>query len=53
VIAVLALGACVALLATVSREAVRDVVIVLAIGLAIRALVRARAGRSRVSASSP
>jgi amino acid transporter len=53
VIAVLALAACVALLATVSREAVRDVVIVLAVGLAIRGLVRTRAAGSRVSAPPP
>jgi basic amino acid/polyamine antiporter, APA family len=40
VISVLALVACVALLATVSREAVRDVFIVLVIGFVIRAFVR-------------
>ena len=48
VIAVLALASCVALLATVSRQAVRDVVIVVVIGFAIRALVRWRNARSTV-----
>ena len=48
VIAVLSLAACVALLATVSRDAVRDVVIVVVIGFAIRALVRWRNDRSTV-----
>jgi APA family basic amino acid/polyamine antiporter len=48
VISVLALAACVALLATVSREAVRDVFIVLVIGFAIRGFVRWRAAGSRV-----
>ena len=52
-IAVLALLACVAVVATQTWQSVRDVAIVLAAGLAIRALVRARAGRSKVSASSP
>lgn len=43
VISVLALAACVALLATVSREAVRDVFIVLVVGFLIRFFVRWRA----------
>jgi APA family basic amino acid/polyamine antiporter len=43
VISALALAACVALLATVSREAVRDVFIVLVVGFAIRGFVRWRA----------
>jgi amino acid transporter len=47
-IAVLALAACVALLATVSWQAVRDVAIVLLIGLAIRAFVRRRRSGSTV-----
>ena len=42
VIAVLAILACLAIVATASWQAVRDVLIVLAIGLAIRALVRQR-----------
>ncbi len=55
VISVLALGACVALLVTVSRDAVRDVVIVLALGFALRAFVRWRADASTVGpgGSSP
>jgi amino acid transporter len=48
VIAALALAACAALLATVSWQAVRDVVIVLLIGLAIRAFVRRRRPGSTV-----
>ncbi len=47
-IAVLSLAACVALLFTASRQAVRDVVIVILIGFAIRAVVRWRDGRSTV-----
>jgi amino acid transporter len=52
-VAVLALGACGVVVATQTWQAVRDVAIVLAVGLAIRAVVRARAARSRVSGSSP
>ncbi len=48
VISVLALAACVALVATASFQAVRDVVIVVLIGFAIRALVRWRAAGSKV-----
>jgi hypothetical protein len=47
-IAVLSLVTCVALLFTTSRQAVRDVVIVVAIGFAIRTFVRSRAARSTV-----
>ena len=47
-IAVLSLAACVALLFTASRQAVRDVVIVILIGFAIRAVVRWHGGRSTV-----
>lgn len=47
-IAVFSLAACVALLFTVSRQAVRDVVIVVLTGFAIRAIVRWRASRSTV-----
>jgi amino acid transporter len=47
-IAALALAACVALLATVSWQAVRDVLIVLVVGLAIRAFVRRRRSGSTV-----
>jgi APA family basic amino acid/polyamine antiporter len=43
-VSLLALAACAALIATQSFQAVRDVVIVLAVGLAIRALVRWRGG---------
>jgi amino acid transporter len=43
VVSALALAACVALLATVSRDAVRDVAIVLVVGFAIRGFVRWRA----------
>ena len=52
VVSVLALAACVALLATVSWQAVRDVIIVMLIGLAIRAAVRWRAAQSGQSRSS-
>jgi APA family basic amino acid/polyamine antiporter len=52
-VAVLALGACGVVVATQTWQAVRDVAIVLAVGLTIRAVVRARAARSRVSGSSP
>jgi amino acid transporter len=48
VVSVLAIAACVALLATASLQAVRDVVIVVLIGFAIRALVRRHAARSTV-----
>ncbi|HEX9706160.1 MAG TPA: APC family permease [Steroidobacteraceae bacterium] len=48
VVSVLALAACVALVATASFQAVRDVVIVVLIGFAIRAAVRWRSGRSTV-----
>jgi amino acid transporter len=48
VISVLALAACVALIATQSWQAVRDVLIVAVIGFVIRALVRWRAARSTV-----
>ncbi len=48
VVSVLALAACVALVATASFQAVRDVVIVVAIGFAIRALVRWRSAGSKV-----
>jgi hypothetical protein len=44
----LALLACAAIVASASFEAVRDVVIVLAVGLAIRAAVRIRNARSTV-----
>ena len=52
-VSVLALAACVAVVATQSSQAVRDVVIVVAVGLAVRALVRRRAGRSKVRAYPP
>jgi amino acid transporter len=52
-ISVIALAACVAVVATQSWQAVRDVVIVVGIGLAVRAVVRSRAGGSRVRASPP
>ena len=54
-IAVLSLAACAALLLTVSRQAVRDVVIVVIVGFAIRAVVRWHAARSTVrhGGSSP
>ena len=45
VVSLLALAACAALVATQSFQAVRDVVIVLAIGFAVRAVVRGRADR--------
>ena len=48
VIAVLAVAACVAIVATASWEAVRDVAIVVALGLVIRAGVRWRQAGSRV-----
>ena len=48
VVSVLALAACVALVATASFQAVRDVVIVVAIGFAIRALVRLRGAGGKV-----
>ena len=48
VISVLALAACVALIATQTWQSVRDVVIVVAIGFAIRAAVRWRESRSTV-----
>ena len=48
VVSVLALAACVALVATASFQAVRDVVIVVLIGFAIRALVRWRGAGSKV-----
>jgi amino acid transporter len=48
VVALLALLACAAIVASASFEAVRDVVIVLAVGLAIRAAVRIRNARSTV-----
>ncbi len=44
VIAALAVAACLAIVTTASWRAVRDVLIVMAIGLVIRALVRRRAG---------
>ena len=47
VIAVLALAACVALFATSSVQALRDVAIVVAVGFAIRAVVRRGAGRAQ------
>ena len=47
-ISVLALAACVALVATQTWQAVRDVLIVVAVGFAIRTLVRWRNARSRV-----
>lgn len=52
-VAVVALAACVAVVATQSWQAVRDVVIVVAVGLAVRALVRRRESRSKVRASPP
>ncbi|HEU4517039.1 MAG TPA: APC family permease [Steroidobacteraceae bacterium] len=52
-ISVIALAACIAVVATQSWQAVRDVVIVVAIGLVVRAVVRSRAGGSRVRASPP
>lgn len=48
IVSVLALLACVAIVATASFQAVRDVVIVAAIGLAIRAAVRWRQSESTV-----
>jgi len=48
VVALLALLACAAIVASASFNAVRDVVIVLAVGLAIRAAVRIRNARSAV-----
>lgn len=48
VISVLALAAGVALVATASFQAVRDVVIVVLVGFAIRALMRWRGARSKV-----
>ncbi len=47
-IAVLALAACAAIIATSTLTSVRDVVIVILIGFAIRAVVRWRDGRSTV-----
>ena len=52
-ISLIALAACVAVVATQSWQSVRDVVIVVAIGLVVRAVVRSRAGGSRVRASPP
>ena len=52
-VAVVALAACVAVVATQSWQAVRDVVIVVAVGLAVRALVRRRESRSKVRTSPP
>lgn len=52
-VSVLALAACAALVATQSLQAVRDVVIVLAVGFAIRALVRRRAGPAQSGQSRP
>jgi len=49
VIAVLALAACAAIVTTASWQAVRDVVIVLAVGLLVRALVRRSAERRKMS----
>jgi amino acid transporter len=51
VISVLAIAACVAIVMTASWQAVRDVLIVLAVGLAVRAAVRSLRVGSRVSAS--
>jgi amino acid transporter len=51
VISVLAIAACVAIVLTASWHAVRDVLIVLAVGLAVRAAVRSLRVGSRVSAS--
>ena len=48
VISVLALAACVALIATQTWQSVRDVVIVVVIGFAIRGAVRWRESRSTV-----
>ena len=48
VVSVLALAACAAIVATASWQAVRDVVIVMLIGFAIRAVVRWHAARSTV-----
>jgi amino acid transporter len=48
IIAVLAVAACIAIVATASWEAVRDVAIVVAIGLTIRAGVRWRRAGSTV-----
>jgi amino acid transporter len=48
IVSVLALLACVAIVATASMAAVRDVVIVVAIGFLIRAFVRWRSARSTV-----
>ena len=48
VISVLALAACVALVATQTLQSMRDVGIVVAIGFAIRAAVRWHASRSTV-----
>jgi hypothetical protein len=53
VISVLALAACVALFATSSVQALRDVAIVVAVGFAIRAFVRRRRAGSKVPASPP
>jgi hypothetical protein len=48
VIAVLALAACAAIIATASLNAIRDVLIVVTIGFAIRTLVRKRRAGSKV-----
>jgi APA family basic amino acid/polyamine antiporter len=48
VVSVLALASCVAVVATQTWEAVRDVAIVMAIGLVVRTAVRWRFGRSTV-----
>lgn len=48
VISVLALAACVALIATQSWQSVRDVVIVVIVGFAIRTIVRWHTARSTV-----
>jgi amino acid transporter len=52
VIAVLAIAACLAIVATASWQAVRDVAIVLAVGLVIRAVVRRSAAGRTVATSS-
>ncbi len=52
-ISVLALVACAALFATSSLEALRDVAIVVAVGFAIRAFVRRRAGRGQSGQARP
>jgi EamA domain-containing membrane protein RarD len=52
-IAVLALAACAAVVATQTWQSVRDVAIVLAVGFAIRAVVRGRSRSAQSGQSRP